>query len=452
MNKIFRAASVLAAASTLAYATATEALAADAITLAGYGPRQKALSGADVADSRDAMAMSVNPAGIVGLDRSFQFALTALMPERGYNATNTMILAPGDVRSANPIFPVPNGAYVAPIDAQSAWGVVGYGNGGINTGYDFGHLNSANPGFGGPFGGGYTGVDLREGFVSAVYARRFGDFSIGFAPSVAVQMLNVQGLKTLAPYSSDMFNMSDNGYDYSFGGGVRIGGEWRLSDRFRFGFAGSTPMLMTPFNKYRGVVANKGEFDIPGNITAGFAYDLTSDFTIMVDWRHIFYSAETLGNPSFPILPRSLGSYGFSPGFAYRDTDAEAIGAEWRLRDDLILRAAYRHSSAPYGSRDVTLDVLAPAIVAHQVSGGFSYKLTKNSSIDVSGAYGFKNTISGPEALPFLQVGGQPVLPHYNYLSNISTWLRATEVSIGFSYKFDAQGQFRLSKNEGPRS
>ena len=64
MNKIFRTASICAAASTLACVTASQALAADAITLAGYGTRQKALSGADVADSRDSMAMSVNPAGI----------------------------------------------------------------------------------------------------------------------------------------------------------------------------------------------------------------------------------------------------------------------------------------------------------------------------------------------------------------------------------------------------
>ncbi|MCX7899233.1 MAG: outer membrane protein transport protein [Methylocystis sp.] len=436
MNHFFRA--TILAASAMICVGATETMAADAITLAGYGPRQRALSGADVADSRDAMAMSVNPAGIVGLARQFQFGLTALMPERGYNATNTIVLAPGDARSTRPLFPVPNGAYLAPIDAESAWGAVAYGNGGINTGYDFGHLHPAHPGLGGPFGGGFAGIDLQQGFFSLVYARSFGDFSIGVAPTVAVQMMNVQGLKTLAALSSDMNALSDNGYDYSAGGGIRLGFEWRITDRFRFGISGSTPMFMTPFNKYRGVIANRGEFNIPANIVAGFAYDVTPNLTVMVDWRHIFYSLETLGNPSFPIMPRSLGTYNFAPGFAFRDTDAQAIGAEWRVRDDLTLRAGYRHSSAPYGSRDVTLNIFAPAIIAHQVSGGFNFKLTKNSSLDFAIAYGFKNTISGPEALPFLFVGGFPVLPQYNYAANISTWLRGTEVSFGYNYKFDA--------------
>ena len=42
--------------------------------------------------------------------------------------------------------------------------------------------------------------------------------------------------------------------------------------------------------KYSGLFADGGSFDIPANITAGLAYDLTPDLTVMADWRHIFYS------------------------------------------------------------------------------------------------------------------------------------------------------------------
>ena len=215
MIKTFRATSLVAMAA-LMCSTAVPAIAAEGYMLIGYGARQKALAGSDVADSRDGMAASVNPAGIVGLERQFQFGVTALLPERGYNAVGTLTIAPGDVRSGRPIFPVPNDAYVQPIDADSAWGTVSYGNGGINTAYSFGNFKAP---FGGPFGGGFAGVDLEQGFFSFVYARRMGNFSLGVAPTLAAQMLNVQGLKTLAAYSSDRYSMSDDGYDFSVGGG-----------------------------------------------------------------------------------------------------------------------------------------------------------------------------------------------------------------------------------------
>ena len=58
----------------------------------------------------------------------------------------------------------------------------------------------------------------------------------------------------------------------------------------------------------------------------------------------------------------------------------------------LTLRAGYRHTSPMIGSQDVTLNVLAPAITEHHVTGGFKYELTKNSSIDFAAVYAFKNS------------------------------------------------------------
>ncbi len=104
---LFTLAAVASLAPSLSYG-------ADGYFLTGYGPRQRALGGAGAADSRDPMAMSINPAGIVGLDREFQVGLAASLPERGYSTIGQpAVLAPGDVRSGRPIFPVPNAAYVS---------------------------------------------------------------------------------------------------------------------------------------------------------------------------------------------------------------------------------------------------------------------------------------------------------------------------------------------------
>ena len=256
------------------------------------------------------------------------------------------------------------------------------------------------PSAGGPFGGGFAGIDYEQEFFSVVYAHKIGAVSVALAPTIAAQSLNIQGLKTLAPWSSDPYHLSDNGYDYSFGGGIRVGLMYEITKGLRFGLAGATPMFMSNFEKYAGAVGDHGKLDIPADVTAGFAYDLRPDLTIMVDWKHIFYSAvPALGNPSSPIGLGSLGSFG-GPGFGWRDTDAEAFGVEWRATKQLTLRAGYRHTSPMIGSQDVTLNVLAPAITAHHATGGFKYELTKNSSIDFGAVYAFKNTLSGQENVP----------------------------------------------------
>ena len=134
-------------------------------------------------------------------------------------------MAPGDVQSGRPIFPVPNSANASPIDAESAWGMVSYGNGGINTSYSMGNFKPPiyapafplpgvaspliGPSAGGPFGGGFAGIDYQQEFFSVVYAHKIGAVTLALAPTLAAQSLNIQGLKTLAPWSRDPYHLSD---------------------------------------------------------------------------------------------------------------------------------------------------------------------------------------------------------------------------------------------------
>jgi long-chain fatty acid transport protein len=413
------------------------AIAADGYFLDGYSPRQKALVGAGTADQRDAMAIAANPAGIVGLERQFQLGGTIINGARGYY-TNGLprVVAPGYVESGRPWFPLPNLGYVQPIDENSAWSVASYANGGINTSYDWHHWRGP---LGGPVGGGFAGVDLQQSFTSVAYARRFGTLigpiTIGVAPTVAVQMMNVQGLKTFSPYSSNQWELSDMSYDWSWGGGLRMGLNWSITDRLRFGFSGATPMWMSRLDKFSGLFADHGRFDIPATLQAGFAYDVLPNVTVMVDWRHIFYSAvPALGNPSNPITRNSLGSPN-GPGFDWTDTDSGAIGAEWRYSPALALRAGYHYATNPLRARSVTVNVLAPVINKHQAGVGANYAFTKNSSLDFAFAYAFKNAFTGIEWIP-----QQPGLPFGapNPLATITPWVQAWEMTLGYNYKWDA--------------
>ncbi|MDJ0447251.1 hypothetical protein [Methylocystis sp. JR02] len=41
--------------------------------------------------------------------------------------------------------------------------------------------------------------------------------------------------------------------------------------------------------------------------------------------------------------------------------------------DRLALRLGYSYNNNPINSRDVTLNILAPAVTKHHISGGLSY-------------------------------------------------------------------------------
>ena len=70
---------------------------------------------------------------------------------------------------------------------------------------------------------------------------------------------------------------------------------------------------MTKFDKYRDLFAEQGDFDIPANWTAGIAYDVTPDLTLVADIQQIMYSdIKAINNPldpnDYPGMPTSNAS------------------------------------------------------------------------------------------------------------------------------------------------
>lgn len=396
----------------------------------GYGARQQALAGAGVADSRDAMSLSLNPAGLVDVDRQFQFGASLFAPFREYKATGPGFVAPGatsgTIESSSNYFVVPNIAYSHPIDAESAWGIALFGNGGMNTTYKgIANSNCPPPGPGGVFCGGDAGVDLMQAFLTVGYARRIGALSVGIAPVFVIQRFKADGLGVFAPFSSDPGNLTNRGYDYSYGGGVRGGVQWNVTNKIRFGVSAQTPMWMTNFDKYRGLFAGQGGFDIPANVTAGVAMDVTPTVTVMLDYKHIFYaSVPSVGNSSQIALP--FGASG-GPGFGWHDVDIVKVGAEWRASPAWTFRVGYAHNTNPIKSSDVTLNILAPGVVTDHITGGFSYKVTPNSTLEFAAAFIPEHRVSGIEVTP---VGPNPA-------RTVELAMHQFQFTLGWTYRFD---------------
>jgi long-chain fatty acid transport protein len=432
-----------------------EAYATEGYFQYGWGARQGALAGAGVADSRDAMSLALNPAGLVDVGRQLQIGASLFMPYRSYDATagdlgsSYSFIAPGSWDSSGNIFVVPNIAYNNPIDMDSSWGFSLYGNGGMNTnwpgmpngttGCTYGVPPIGDPGSG-AFCAGTAGVDMMQAFIALGYARRVGAFSFGISPTLAIQRFKIEGIEPFMAVSSDPLNMTGRGYDYSYGGGVRAGVQWSVAPNLRLGLAGQTPMWMTKFSKYSGLFAKGGSFDIPASLTAGVAWDAMPNLTVMFDYRHIFYgSISSIANASWmpagssqspPYCEPSI-CFGASngAGFGWHDVDAFKVAIEWRASPAWTLRAGYAHNTSPIKSPDVALNVLAPGVVTDHITGGFAYKASANSTFEFAAAYVPSHSVSGPEILP-QAFGG-------NTGDTIKLEMHQYQITLGYTYNFD---------------
>lgn len=424
-------------------AAVTPASATDGYFMYGYGARQQGLGGAGVADGKDATTISLNPAGLTNVGNEASMSMTVFSPRREFNGGPAPGFTPaGKVESGNDWFYIPNMAVSYRMPRGGLFDVVGvqmYGNGGMNTDYPAvtGGAGCPFPQMGmfcgGAVGNGKAGVNLQQALLSVAFAKAIGNVSIGLAPTIARQSIEVEGIGVFGAASVAGGALSDRGTNSSYGGGLRGGVEWRVTPGIRLGVAGATPMWMGKFNEYRGLFADGGRFDIPANISAGFAVDVNPALTLMFDYKHIWYGGVgSISNPSNNIFTCfanpsfCLGGLN-GPGFGWSDVDVFKVGLEYKMNPALTLRAGYSYNTAALNSRDVMFNIIAPATVQHHITGGMEYKYTPNLSFELAGAYVPRKHLSGPELNPPLGFGaGHPV--------DIS--MEQFQVTLGVKYKF----------------
>lgn len=401
----------------------------------GYGARSKALGGAGAADSRDSTAIALNPAGLVHADTELTAAISIFSPRREYEGGDAPGFTPsGTVESDSNWFAIPNFAASYKLAPGSFFDVIGvsvYGSGGMNTDYPSNVQGAFSPGPG-TFGFGSLGVNLQQALLSVAVAKTIAPgVSIGIAPIVARQQIKLKGLGAFAQpgVSSDPDAVTNQGQDVAWGAGVRGGLEWAVAPNIRIGVAGNSPIWSQQFDRYRGLFAEQGSFDIPASVQAGIAVDLTPNLTVLADYRHIWFgSIASIANPSTNLLlGQPLGSDD-GPGFGWSDVDVVKFGVEWRSSPVLTLRAGYSYATNPIPSRDVQFNILAPAVVQHHITAGFEYQVDRAWSVEFAGLYAPEETVSGTELPGF----GNPA-------HTIDISMYQFEATFGVKYKFGVE-------------
>jgi len=395
----------------------------------GASARSKALAGAGVADTRDASGMGINPAGLLNSGNQLQVSISAFNPNRKFTGSGGPGFTPsGEVKSGSSWFPVPGLAYSRQVSDKFAYGVAVIANGGMNTSYS---RTQANPVCGsgpfpsptGVFCGGGTGIDLNQVFIQPTFAYSPAQgISFGLSPVFAVQKFKARGLAIFGGMSVDPTNLTNNGSSWSTGIGIKGGVEVDAGNGLRFGATFQPKINMSEFDKYAGLFADGGDFDIPSTWSVGVAWDMTPDITAMFDVRKVNYSGVgSVGNAT--NIPLPFGSPG-GPGFGWSDVTAYKFGVEWR-NDGITWRAGYARNNNPIGPEDVTLNILAPGVTTSHITGGFSYDINESNSFDFALMYAPNSSVTGPEAIP----GGPP-----GHIIELS--MDQLELTFGWTFKF----------------
>ena len=369
----------------------------------GFGAANKGIAGAGVALPQDALAGATNPAGMVHVGERLDVGLAVFNPHWGFTADDNGAANPpppsvpaGSYDSENDLFLIPHFGWNTKLTADSSIGVLLGANGGMNTEYDTAvWRNFSNPA---GTASAPTGVDFAQMFIGVPYAVRLNDsHSFGVMPIVAVQRFKAEGLEPFRAFSVAPTKLTNNGYDLSWGWGLRVGWLGQINVRLALGASAQTRLRMQRFDRYEGLFAEQGDFDVPPTVTAGFSFDVTPDLTLVGDWQRIFYGeVKSLSNPNDTVIgPDTLLGSDDGLGFGWRDIDIFKLGVVWRYSPQLTLRAGVSHADQLFNNGEALFNVLAPATVRTHASLGMTYRLEDGNALTLAYTRAFFERIDG---------------------------------------------------------
>jgi long-chain fatty acid transport protein len=372
---------------------APAALATNGYFMHGQGTLSKAMGGAGVAFPREALDLANNPAAAAFVEDAYTVELALFSPDRQYSIDGvpsqqpqTFGLTPGTVTSKSNYFPMPSLGFNYRPNETSGMGVTAIAHGGMNTDY---RTNTF-------YGASRTGVDLAQLYLSGTYAKRFlNTHAVGISAVGVAQRFKANGLEAFSAFSSDAQNLTGNGYDWSYGLGVQLGYLGYLTPEFSVGATYTPQISMSAFDKYRGLFAEQGSFDIPSAFSAGMAYRLPAAVTLAVDYQRIHYSdVSSVGNPLFPNMGLTrLGDDG-GAGFGWKDINVYKLGVDWQATADWGFRAGYSKCDQPIPDSEVLFNILAPGVIEQHFTAGTSWR-----NLSFGFMYAPTRTISGPNPL-----------------------------------------------------
>ncbi len=446
----------------------------------GFGPKSSGMAGATVAAPQSAMAGAINPAGMALVGERADLSVRAFSPSRDASLHTSTLSGNFDVddKSAKTWFFIPGAGITKQISENLWFGLTAYGNGGMNTSYStniydqssviLGAFASAGGGAAGvsaaanvPSGTGTgtpntgeLGVDLMQMIIAPTLSFKIHPkHSIGVSALLAAQLFEAKGLgnfqcftptgsaSNTAACSPGGFGaatpgfirskqLTDNGRDWAYGIGARIGWIGEIHPKVTLGGALTSKIYMTEFDDYSELFAEKGGFDIPAQLQVGIAIKPIEPVQLTFDYQRIFYGdVKSIANSGpvvsafGPSIPQGSGKLGHKNGlgFGWKDINVYRFGALFNVNEQWTLRAGYSWNDSPIPNNELLFNIIAPAVITRHATVGVTYSPSKLGEWNLTYVHGFNE-----DQKQSTSAFGVPA----------SIRMKQNSIAIGYSWKF----------------
>jgi len=415
------------------------ALATNGYFTHGTGTKNKGMVGAGIALPQDAIDVVNNPAVAVLVGDNMQIGAALFSPLRTYEAGPSQLngqfgaftIDAGEVDSDSNYFVIPHFARSWQKGPDKAFAVAFYGRGGMNTTWRHGSAtfdpDGPFPDFDvmtlpGTYGAGEAGVDYSQAFLDLTWAWQVNEkTSLGIAAIIGLQVFEAKGVQSFAGFTETfassivstgmpvpVTNLSDNGHDFAWGYGVKLGLHTQLSDSTSLGIMYQSRIDMTEFDDYSDLFAEKGDMDVPANFKIGLTHFVNESLAVSFDIEHTWYNdVEAPGNSIMNLfqcptagqggmdLSKCLGGEN-GGGFGWQDMTTYKLGFQWSTNDEWTWRAGVSHGEHPIPVGEMTFNILAPGLMEDHFTFGFTRALANNRELNFAFMYAPENDQTGP--------------------------------------------------------
>jgi long-chain fatty acid transport protein len=262
----------------------------------GTGTKNKAMAGGGIALPEDAIDVVNNPAVVTEVGDQLVFGAALFSPYRNYSTTPSLYNGQCDPQLGCAFTIGPNN-----LDSESNYFVIPH----IAKSWQL-ETTAPGPGVLWPRRHGHrmgraprpstrTAPDprsrpcreltarghlheLQPGFFDITWAKKLDNgISLGVAAVLAAQMFKLEGVASFAGFTRTFAAsggtqmptaLSNNGTDWAYGAGVKLGMHAPLSDRVSLGLMYQSEIWMSEFDDYADLFAEQGDMDIPANFKA----------------------------------------------------------------------------------------------------------------------------------------------------------------------------------------
>lgn len=410
----------------------------------GNGTKNKSMAGAGIALPEDAIDVANNPAVAPFVGDQLILGAALFSPIRKYSTTASdfnggcgpqgcaITIGPNSIDSDSEYFIIPHIAKSWQIDDTTAWALAFYGRGGMNTDWKGGTAtfdpDGPNPELGpmtfpGTYGAGDAGVDFNQAFLDVTWAKRVNErVSLGIAGVFVAQWFEATGVGSFAPLTETYARsfvetgmpanptaLSNNGHDWAYGAGLKVGLHAALSDRFTFGLMYQSKIWMTEFDDYADLFAEQGDMDIPPDLKIGLAFQATERTALSFDIEHIWYSdIDSVGNPIALLFQCPTAGRGGTDlttclggdnggGFGWDDMTVYKLGLRYTAGEDWTWRLGYSYGDQPIPNTEMSFNILAPGVMEHHFTAGFTLERTTGRQFNMALMYAPDVSVTGPQ-------------------------------------------------------